>query len=350
MIEISHITKVYDRHVALDDVSLTINDNEVVSIIGHAGSGKSTLLQCIAGLESPDSGTITMDGKGIGIVFQEKNLFPHLTVLQNMTLAPIRILGMSREEAEEMAMARLVEVGLGERPDAYPDDLSMGQRQRVAIARCQMLNPRLILMDEPTSSLDPVSASEVIEVIKKMKRENVTVIIVTHVMSLAEETSDRIVFMDKGKVCETGSPDQIIYKPQQKATKDFMDYTMSLVYEIASSRYDHPELNARMEFFCTRYRLGQKAIHSVQLVVEELLHLLPLDEGLRLVLSKSGDDAHINICITMKNSDKTYIMTEEVRDDISFAIISGLTDSLEENVNAKGEKQICAAVRIDGLG
>ncbi|MBO5980390.1 MAG: amino acid ABC transporter ATP-binding protein, partial [Bacteroidales bacterium] len=229
MIKINHITKSYNGAKALDDVTLHIGKNEVVSIIGYSGSGKSTLIRCIAGLEGVESGTIATDIKpskgynGIGLVFSRSNLFPHLTVLQNLTLAPMKVLGMSKEEAEDEAIRILDQVGIWAVKDAYPDTLSSGQRQRAAIARSLMMKPEILLLDEPTSSLDPVSTSEVYNVLSSLKNENMTIVIVTHKIDFARAISDRIVFMCNGRICEQGTPNEIINHPQDRQTKAFIN-------------------------------------------------------------------------------------------------------------------------------
>ena len=191
MIRINQITKSFDATRALDNVSLTVGRSEVVSIIGYSGSGKSTLIRCIAGLESYESGSIvtgisSRNGySGIGMVFNRSNLFPHLTILQNLTLAPIKVLGMSRKDAEEEAIQMLDKVGIWSLKDSYPDNLSSGQRQRAAIARSLMMKPEILLLDEPTSALDPVSTSEVFNVLSSLKNEDMTIVLVTHKIDLA---------------------------------------------------------------------------------------------------------------------------------------------------------------------
>ena len=203
----------------LYDVTLSVAENEVVSIIGHSGSGKSTLLRCIAGLESYESGIIKMnvrkkDGyEGIGMVFKENNLFPHLTVLQNLMLAPVEVLGMQKEQAREMAEEILDNVGIWNKMNDYPSSLSSGQAQRAAIARSLMMNPDVLLLDEPTSSLDPVSANEVFNVLDKLKKQGMTIVLVTHNIDFARSISDRMVFMDMGTICEVGSPGELIDHP-----------------------------------------------------------------------------------------------------------------------------------------
>lgn len=346
MIDVSHITKTFGSSRILDDVSLHIYRNETVSIIGYAGSGKSTLLNCMAGLTSIDSGSVTVNStrkgtyNGMGMVFQEHNLFSHLTVLQNMTVAPVNVLGISKEEAEKQAMELLDTVGLWEKSSEYPDQLSLGQRQRVAIARSLMMNPDVLLLDEPTSSLDPVSSSEVMDVIRELKKKKMTIVMVTHRLDLAAEVSDRIAFMYNGQIYETGTADQIIYRPQNRVTRNYIDHCLNLVYEIHSSKYDYPELNARIENFCNRYKLGPQSVHSVQLVVEEFLNLVPLDEGVRLLVSKSVDNLHLNVDAWLPDSNRIYIDKSSLDEDLSYAILVGMCELIEESVDDSGGKHV----------
>lgn len=349
MIKINHITKSYNGAKALDDVTLHIGKNEVVSIIGYSGSGKSTLIRCIAGLEGVESGTIATDIKpskgynGIGMVFSRSNLFPHLTVLQNLTLAPMKVLGMSKEEAEDEAIRILDQVGIWAVKDAYPDTLSSGQRQRAAIARSLMMKPEILLLDEPTSSLDPVSTSEVYNVLSSLKNENMTIVIVTHKIDFARAISDRIVFMCNGRICEQGTPNEIINHPQDRQTKAFINHCINMVYEIPSPKYDHPELNARIEVFCLRYRLPVTDTHSLQLAVEELLNLIPLDDGVSLVLTKS--DKGLELEATLAKGEHPYLSGEYIKDDLSYSILEGMCEKIEEDVNEMNETVIRMTIR-----
>lgn len=344
MIRVNHITKSYDKVRALDDVSLNIDKNEVVSIIGYSGSGKSTLIRCIAGLESYESGSIVTDltaGKGyggIGMVFSNSNLFPHLTILQNLVLAPVKVLGMAKEDAEEEAIKLLDQVGIWALKDSYPNTLSSGQCQRAAIARSLMMKPEILLLDEPTASLDPVSASEVCNVLSNLKSSNITMLIVTHSIDFARSLSDRIVFMSNGRICEQGTPLEIINNPQERETKAYINHSINMVYEIPSSKYDHPELNARIEVFSMRYRLPYSDTYSIQLAVEEILNLIPLDDGVTLVLTKS--DKTLELEAVLKKGDHPYLSEEYIKDELSYSILQGLCDKIEETVNEMNETVI----------
>lgn len=349
MIRINQITKSFDATRALDNVSLTVGRNEVVSIIGYSGSGKSTLIRCIAGLESYESGSIvtgvsSRNGySGIGMVFNRSNLFPHLTILQNLTLAPIKVLGMSRKDAEEEAIQMLDKVGIWSLKDSYPDSLSSGQRQRAAIARSLMMKPEILLLDEPTSALDPVSTSEVFNVLSSLKNEDMTIVLVTHKIDLARSLSDRIVFMANGRIIEQGTPSEIIDHPKEQKTKVFINHYMNMVYEIPSAKYDHPELNARIEVFCLRYRLPHSDTYALQLAVEELLNLLPLDNGLSLIITKLQKDLEVEA--VLPKGEHPFLSTDHVKDDLSYSILEGLCENIYEGVTESDDSVIRLTIK-----
>jgi ABC-type polar amino acid transport system ATPase subunit len=237
MIGIENVEKSFGSLKVLDGVSLTVDTGEVVSIIGSSGSGKSTLLMCINGLEPIQAGRIVVDGievharstdlnklrQRIGIVFQQWNAFPHLTVLENVTLAPRKVLKRSREEANAIAVRQLEHVGLGDKFNAFPGKLSGGQQQRMAIARALAMSPRYMLFDEVTSALDPQLVGEVLDTMRLLAKEGMTMIVVTHEMGFAREVSDRVAFFLAGKVHEIGPPDQIFGKPQKPETANFLN-------------------------------------------------------------------------------------------------------------------------------
>lgn len=349
MIRVNHITKTFDGIKSLDDVSLDVGKNEVVAIIGQSGSGKSTLLNCIAGLENVDSGTIEVNSShsgpynGVGMVFQQGNLFPHLTVLQNLILAPVKVLGMSKKEAEEEALNLLDKVGMWTKMSAYPETLSIGQRQRVAIARSLMMKPDVLLLDEPTSALDAISATEVLNVLLELKKNNITIVLVTHKLDFVRNMCDRVIFMHNGRIYEQGTPHELINNPHHHQTKLFVNYCFNLVYDIASSKYDYPELVARIDNFCHRYRMHQSESYSTQLVVEELLNLLPLDDGVRLVIAKL--DKGLQVEALLPDPDRTYISYDSLDDELSYSIIQGMCQEIEEFVNESSEKVIRLVIK-----
>ena len=236
MVEMKGVVKYFGRLKALNQVSLDVNDGEKVVIIGPSGSGKSTLLRSINRLEEIDGGRIFVDGidiydpavninkvrEEVGMVFQSFNVFPHKTVMQNLTLAQIVVRKRSKGEATERAMRLLRKVGITEKSDAYPNQLSGGQQQRVAIARSLAMDPKIMLFDEPTSALDPEMIGEVLDVMKTLAREGMTMVVVTHEMGFAREVADRIIFMDNGAILEQGTPEHFFTDPSQERTKLFL--------------------------------------------------------------------------------------------------------------------------------
>ena len=222
---------------ALRGVDTDIHKGEVLVVIGPSGSGKSTFLRCLNLLEMPTGGTITFEGTDItdpkvninihrqkmGMVFQHFNLFPHMTVLKNMTIAPIQLLKKSKEEAEKKAIALLERVNLADRANAYPSQLSGGQKQRIAIVRALCMEPEVMLFDEPTSALDPEMVGEVLDVMKELARSGMTMVCVTHEMGFAREVADRVLFFDEGKIVEEGTPGEIFTNPKEQRTKDFLN-------------------------------------------------------------------------------------------------------------------------------
>ncbi len=238
LIKVTDLQKHYNggEIKALDGVSIDINEGEVIVIIGPSGSGKSTLLRSLNLLEFPTSGSIVFDGVEItapkvninkhrqkmGMVFQHFNLFPHMSILKNLTIAPIKLLGMEKEAADKKALELLDRVGLRDRADAYPSQLSGGQKQRIAIVRSLCMEPQVMLFDEPTSALDPEMVGEVLDVMKELAVQGMTMAVVTHEMGFAKEVGTRVVFMDEGKIIEQGTPDEIFNNPQTDRLKDFL--------------------------------------------------------------------------------------------------------------------------------
>lgn len=235
MISVKHLYKSFGHHEVLKDINLEVRPQEVVVIIGPSGSGKSTLLRCLNGLELATSGEITVAGIAIhhktdftkvclkvGMVFQRFNLFHHLTVLDNITIGPRKVLKMSREESETLARSLLKKVGLVAKEKQYPDELSGGQQQRVAIARALAMKPALLLFDEPTSALDPEMVGEVLKVMKDLAKEGMTMVVVTHEMGFAREVGTRVIFMDEGRIVEEGTPVEIFDHPKEERTRLFL--------------------------------------------------------------------------------------------------------------------------------
>lgn len=240
-IEVSHLIKNYGSNEVLKDLDLTVGDNEVVVMIGPSGSGKSTFLRCLNRLEEPTSGEIIVDGynlsdpksdlnqirEKIGMVFQHFNLFKNLTVAENITLAPVELGKMTPAEAKETAKKLLETVGLSEKFDVKPQSLSGGQKQRVAIARALAMKPDILLFDEPTSALDPEMVGDVLAVMKRLAKEGMTMVVVTHEMGFAKEVADRVIFMADGHIVEQGTPQEIFDTPQNERTKDFLNKVLN---------------------------------------------------------------------------------------------------------------------------
>lgn len=236
-IHVSHLKKNFKKLEVLKDISTDIYEGEVVVVIGPSGSGKSTFLRCINNLEEITGGEITVDGmsltdkktdinrlrENIGMVFQHFNLFPHMDVMRNLTLAPVDLKKASKEEAAERARKMLVKVGMEDKADAFPNQLSGGQKQRVAIARALCMEPDIMLFDEPTSALDPEMVGEVLQVMKQLAADGMTMVIVTHEMGFAREVADRVLFMDGGYIVEEGTPQEVLLNPKEPRTIDFLN-------------------------------------------------------------------------------------------------------------------------------
>jgi polar amino acid transport system ATP-binding protein len=239
VIDVKNLSKTFDKKVhAVKYVSFHVDKGEVISLIGPSGSGKSTVLRCINGLETPDKGTVLINGKALdfsnpkqaqkdrtvmGFVFQHFNLFANMTVLQNLTLAPVNVLGKSQQESEATALKYLERVGLLDKKDSYPSKLSGGQQQRVAIARALCMEPQIMLFDEPTSALDPEMIKEVLNVIRDLVNDGMTMIIVTHEMNFAREVSNRIAFLEDGTIVEMGTPEYIFTQSQNQRIQEFLE-------------------------------------------------------------------------------------------------------------------------------
>ena len=293
MISIKHLSKTFHNPdgstlTVLKDVNCEIEKGEVISIIGPSGTGKSTFLRAINMLEPPTGGEIWVDGENImargyrldklrqkmGMVFQSFNLFEHMTVLQNITYAPVKLLGKAEPEARAEGMDLLQKVGLAQKADVYPESLSGGQKQRVAIARALAMHPEVILFDEPTSALDPTMVGEVLSVIRRLAKEGMTLLIVTHEMRFARDVSSRIFFMNEGVIYEDGTPEQIFEHPVRSATKAFVNRIQKLVYEIDSDQFDYLQIHTGLNQFCIKYNLSGLAEKAYDLIKEMLFEHL----------------------------------------------------------------------------
>ncbi|WP_340021221.1 amino acid ABC transporter ATP-binding protein [Paenibacillus sp. FSL K6-1096] len=241
MIDFHQVDKHYGQFHVLKGIDLHVEEGEVVVVVGPSGSGKSTMLRCINRLETITSGGLTVDGitvndrktdintlrKEIGMVFQHFNLYPHKKVIDNITLAPIKVLGLSKAEAEKTAMYYLEKVGIADKAASYPSQLSGGQQQRVAIARGLAMKPKIMLFDEPTSALDPEMVGEVLDVMRALAREGMTMVVVTHEMGFAREVADRVIFMDQGQIVEEAEPESFFASPKEERTRTFLSRVLS---------------------------------------------------------------------------------------------------------------------------
>jgi len=241
LINFHQVEKHYGQFHVLRNIDLHVEEGEVVVVVGPSGSGKSTMLRCINRLETITSGGLTVNNvtvndrktdinklrKDIGMVFQHFNLYPHKKVIDNITLAPIKVLGLSKEEAEKTAMYYLEKVGIAEKAHAYPSQLSGGQQQRVAIARGLAMKPKIMLFDEPTSALDPEMVGEVLDVMRALAREGMTMVVVTHEMGFAREVADRVIFMDQGQIVEEAEPEEFFANPREERTRTFLSRVLS---------------------------------------------------------------------------------------------------------------------------
>ena len=314
MIRIEHLTKEYANTTPLRDVSVEIHDGDVISVIGPSGTGKSTLLRCINLLEKPTAGSIWLDDTEItdprcdisrvrqrmGMVFQSFNLFGHLTVIENIMLAPMDLKGKSRQEAYDQGMQLLRMVGLPDKALSYPDELSGGQKQRVAIARTLAMDPDVILFDEPTSALDPTMVGEVEAVIRNLARTGKTLLIVTHEMAFARAVCNRMFYMDESGIYEEGTPEQIFEHPRREKTRRFVYRLKVLEIKISGKDYDYPGTLGKIQEYCRRNQIAGRMAARMELVFEEAMQLLlnRLPEAsllLTIEYAQESDTAALNV-------------------------------------------------------
>ena len=346
IISISHLKKSYGTLDVLRDINLDVHGSEVISIIGPSGTGKSTFLRCLNLLEQPTSGSILIDGQDIlapeadvpllrrrmGMVFQSFNLFNGMSVLENICLAPMQLLGRSREEAEEKACELLQMVGMAERANAMPDQLSGGQKQRVAIARALAMEPEILLFDEPTSALDPTMMSEVLGVMTRLARQGMTMIVVTHEMRFARQVSSRVLFFADGVVYEDGTPDQLFDHPQRERTIQFIRQIHETTFLIESEHFDWYAMTAQMEQFCQQYNLSRQQTNSVLHIIDESLAILGSVSGTRLTLFYTEQDDTLLFTINCPQAINPDVFLDD-SDNIALTILRNFSSDISIDGN-----------------
>nr|WP_296792166.1 amino acid ABC transporter ATP-binding protein [Ruminococcus sp.] len=343
MLKIEHLRKEYPNVTPLKDVCAEINKGDIISIIGPSGTGKSTLLRCLNQLEKPTSGTVTFNGEVItdpkckmekirqkmGMVFQSFNLFSNLTIIENIMTGPMKLLGKSKQEAFDTGMELLKRVGLAEKADNYPDELSGGQKQRVAIARAIAMKPEMLLFDEPTSALDPTMVGEVLQVIRSLAKDGMTMMIVTHEMKFARDVSTRVFYMDEGGIYEEGTPDEIFGAPKKEKTRIFIKRLKQLPFTIENADFDFIGIISQIEIFGKDNMLRDKTVKNLMLVFEETV---------KQCISKRSDVFPINVIVEISETDDSVTLEatyngerfDPVSDgnELSVSIINKCSDDL----------------------
>ncbi|EIC19478.1 amino acid ABC transporter ATP-binding protein [Thiorhodovibrio frisius] len=345
MIRVEHLSKHFGNLQVLKDINVEIKRGEVISIIGPSGTGKSTFLRCLNLLDHPCGGRIEIDGVDIlaskaevpalrrrmGMVFQSFNLFAHLTVLENLCIGPIRLLGRPVADAADKGMELLRMVGLAEKGQQFPDQLSGGQKQRVAIARCLSMEPKIILFDEPTSALDPTMVSEVLGVIRRLARQGMTMAIVTHEMEFARDVSTRVLYMDEGLIYEEGPPEQIFEHPMRERTRDFIGKVRSLHWRVESPDYDLYALVGQIEGFCEKHLIPAKTAYAAHLLVEELLGVLlacPGSPCIDLTLAYSEKQHQLELRTDSFGPAGNPLESAQLDDGIALQLIRGYAEEI----------------------
>ena len=350
MIELRHLKKKYENAEPLKDVSVTINDGDVIAVIGPSGTGKSTLIRCINLLEKPTDGQIFLNGEEItgrgydirkarqkmGMVFQSFNLFGHLTVIENLMTPPMDLLGKTRQEAYDKAMELLRRVGVADKALNYPDELSGGQQQRVAIARTLAMDPEIILLDEPTSALDPTMVAEVQAVIRDLSRSGKTMMIVTHEMNFARAISNRVFYMDDGGIYEEGTPEEIFETPKKELTRRFIKQLRVLELHIDARDFDFIGAGAEIDRYCLQNDVAPKEKYRVRLAIEELVQqiLLPIltEPHIRVLVEHSQRDESTVITVSYSGQRFDPVDTEN---ELSLTLLKTTASEMLYTYDAK---------------
>jgi len=354
MIVIKHLSKTYNNPdgssiTVLKDVNCEIGPGEVISIIGPSGTGKSTLLRALNMLEPPTGGEIWVDGENImsrgypldrlrrkmGMVFQSFNLFEHMSVLENVTYAPMALLNKPAKEAKEEALELLRKVGMAHKADVSPASLSGGQKQRVAIARSLAMHPEVILFDEPTSALDPTMVGEVLSVIRQLAKDGLTMLIVTHEMRFARDVSTRIFFMNEGIIYEDGTPEQIFEHPVHSATKAFVNRIHKLVFEVGGEDFDFLAMHTEMTRFCIKYNAADKAQPAADVTEEMLLRQLPSIRPLPLRLTHTELSGETALDFMMEGRSESPLTEEGLPESLRARVTNVIEESTSRGFRIK---------------
>jgi len=342
VIEVSGLKKSFGALEVLRGIDLKVEEGERIAIIGGSGCGKSVFLRCLELLEKPNAGKIFIDGqeitaqgvdidkirRSVGMVWQKFNLFTHMNVMENLTVAPIKLLGMTKDAAREKAMNLLTQVGLTAKAEVYPEFLSGGQQQRIAICRSLMMNPKVILFDEPTSALDPTMVGEVLAVIRMLAKQNLTMIIVTHEMNFAREVATRILFFDDGEIYEQGTPAEIFDAPKRPKTVAFIHKQKYFNYEIAERHFDLMEMQGGIQTFAEKYGLSARRTNRIQLCCEELIY--------EMFDNACADEIKIAIDITYSEVDNSV--------EVEFTCAGKSYNPLEKDFEEVDEEHLGATI------
>ena len=344
MIKLEHVKKEYPNVTPLQDVTVEVHKDDVISIIGPSGTGKSTLLRCINRLEQPTAGRIWVDvievtdpacniykvRQKMGMVFQHFNLFGHMTSIENIMFGPVKLLGKTKQEAYDEGLRLLEMVGLSEKAMNYPDELSGGQKQRIAIARTLAMNPEIILLDEPTSALDPSMVGEVQSVIRDLAQDGKTMMIVTHEMNFARSICNRVFYMDEGGIYEDGSPEQIFENPQKEKTRRFIRKLKVQELEIHSKTYDYLSMQGLISEYCAKNRISSRTEQRLQLLFEEAVQqmLIPALEqpDIRMTIEYSEETGKVTTVIRYGGEPFDFTRSE---DDLSLLVLKSTAEQLQ---------------------
>ncbi len=348
LIEVKNLKKSFGKLEVLKGISLNVEQGERIAIIGGSGCGKSVFLRSLCLLEKPDGGNIFIDGREItakgapvdeirrsmGMVFQKFHLFSEMDVMDNLCLAPVRLKGISRPEAEKKAMDLLEQVGLASRAHAWPTVLSGGQQQRIAICRCLMMEPKVLLFDEPTSALDPTMVGEVLAVIRMLAKREMSMLIVTHEMNFAREVANRVLFFADGGIYEQGTPDQIFDHPQREKTISFINKIKYFSFEITDRQFDLMAMQGGIQTFGEKYGLDKKRTYRLQLCCEELIyemlsHCYAEDEPVDLKLEVSYAETDRTTKIALTCGGREYDPFNQDEDVLAVTILKNMAKVLD---------------------